>query len=113
MSCADVFELKHNYYLISWQNHNSFQLLLTNTKAQQRLQFTLGIISIINESSLFLLDEKGRHAKSQCTNTLQKTCNKDVYFSTEVSESLCRTDYQISENIIADEFPLSHDILND
>lgn len=94
--------------------HNNFQLLLTNTKAQQRLQFTLGIISIINESSLFLLDEKGRHAKFRCTSTLQKTCNKDVYFSTEVlSESLCRTDYQIIENIIANEFPHSHDILSD
>lgn len=93
---------------------NSFQLLLTNTKAQQRLQFTLGMISIINESSLFLLDEKGRHAKSQCTSTLQKTCNKDVYFSTAVlAESLCRTDYQIIENIITNEFPLSHDILSD
>lgn len=112
MCCADIFELKHNYYLLSWQKHNSFQLLLTNTKAQQRLQFTLGIIPIINESSLLLLDEKGRHAKSQCT--LQKTCNKDVYFSTEVlGECLCRTDYQIIENIIADEFPLSRDILSD
>lgn len=78
------------------------------------MQFTSGIISIINESSHFLLDEKGRHAKSQCTSILQKICNKDAYFPTEVlSESLCRTDYQIIENTIADELPLSHVLLSD
>lgn len=65
-------------------------------------------------SFFFLLDEKGRHAKSQCTNILEKTYNKDVYFSIEVpSASCCRTAEQIIENIKANEFLLSHDILSD
>lgn len=50
MCCAHIWD-EHQYYLLSWQKRNSFQSLLANTKAQQRLQFTLGIISIISESS--------------------------------------------------------------
>jgi len=44
----------------------------------------------------------------------KKACNRGAYFSTAVlGESFCRTDYQIIKNIIANEFPLSHDILSD